>query len=274
MIASKWASGRRLTDAQRARKRAVDRARNKQQRLSTLNRIAALEQTLQNFLCETPTTGLEGRIGTDNGALSHGMQDQANSDIREIQAESISSAGRGDTNCALTLASGDTVDISSLPSCWPSQHECSSSSPDNNSQGDSTYSTESGFQWTMGIHPPAPTPQLPKAITLRRGDIPSLWISEAVRSRNEILLMQAQEARKVEVCLDDQMNQDVLIRGVMEGWEVVKSRVNVCPLWEILRSIDHLLFWTASPVTRLVMLRMIHCMLLVSPDSWLVRMVD
>ena len=137
----------------------------------------------------------------------------------------------------------------------------------------STYLAESGFQWTMGTHPPAPSLQLPKAIALQRDDIPSLWISEAVRSRNETLLKQAQEARKVEVCLDDQMNQDVLIRGVMEGWEVVKSRVKICPLWEILRSIDHLLFWTASPVTRLVMLRMIHHMLLVSTDLRFVRVL-
>jgi hypothetical protein len=75
--------------------------------------------------------------------------------------------------------------------------------------------------------------------------------------------MEAQDARKAEVCLDNQINQDVLIRGIIEGWDIVKSRGKVCPLWEILRSIDHLLFWMASPITRLVMLRMIHHMLLV-----------
>ncbi|KAE9367998.1 hypothetical protein N431DRAFT_514683 [Stipitochalara longipes BDJ] len=258
----KWASGRRLTDAQRARKRAVDRARNKQQRLSTLNRIAELEVKLQSVLPEAPFNSSERRITTDTGTAFQRRQHHASTDVQRNETRLIPSSELETIDWPLMAASGDTVNIASLPSCWQSEYELSSNSHNNSPQEDLTHLNMSNLQRTMDVTPSAPSIHLPKSIVLRRGDIPTLWISEAVRTNNISLLMQAQDARKVEVCLEDHINQDVLIRGIIEGWEVVKSRVKVCPLWEILRSIDHLLFWMASPITRLVMLRMIHEMLL------------
>jgi hypothetical protein len=260
---SKWASGRQLTGPQRARKRAVDRARSKQQRLSTLKRIAELEAKLQSVLSETNLDDSEEGITTDNKAGFQRTGNHTNGDLHPHRPRSISSDEQRTAHWPMMAAFGDIVDISPQPSCWEGQYEPSSISHTNSSQKDLMYSNSSMLPGITDSTPPAPGLQLPRSIVLRRGDIPTLWISEAIRSNNESLLVAAQYARKVEVCLDDQINQDVLIRGIIEGWEVLKSRAKVCPLWEILRSIDYLLFWNASPVTRLVMLRMIHHMLLV-----------
>jgi hypothetical protein len=65
-----------------------------------------------------------------------------------------------------------------------------------------------------------------------------------------------------QVSLDDQTNQDALIRAVFQGWDIVERRGNFCPLWGILRFFDNNIFWVAHHTTRLVMLRMIHYMLL------------
>jgi hypothetical protein len=261
---SKWASGRCLTDSQRARKRAVDRARSKQRRLSsTLNRIAELEVKLQSVLPEMFPSSSEQRITAEIGNGLPMTRHHANSDVQPCETRLTPSDEQGITDWALILASRDTIETSSLPSGWESEYECSSDRHHNSSQEDLTYFNAPDLRETVGVAPPARGLQLPKSIVLRRGDIPALWISEAIRSNNTSLLMEAQDARKVEVCLDDQINQDVLIRGIIEGWDVVKCRGKICPLWEILRSSDHLLFWMANPITRFVMLRMIHHMLLV-----------
>jgi hypothetical protein len=75
-------------------------------------------------------------------------------------------------------------------------------------------------------------------------------------------LTKAHLLRKSQVSLDDRINQDALIRAVLEGWDKVERRGNFCPLWGILRAFDNNIFWVTSPITRLVMLRMIHYMLL------------
>lgn len=67
-----------------------------------------------------------------------------------------------------------------------------------------------------------------------------------------------------QVCANEQFNQDAVIRGVILGWDDVLQTQNfVCPVWNILRSVDALLMMHASVPTRLALLRGIHMMLLV-----------
>lgn len=68
----------------------------------------------------------------------------------------------------------------------------------------------------------------------------------------------------VQVCENEQFNQDVVIRGVILGWDdVLKRETFVCPIWNILRRMDALLMMHASVPARLTLLRGIHMMLLV-----------
>lgn len=65
------------------------------------------------------------------------------------------------------------------------------------------------------------------------------------------------------VCLDEKLNQDTLIRGVLRGWDNLQPQNRPCPLWDVLRSIDEGLFILSETTTRLSMLRAVHFMLLV-----------
>jgi hypothetical protein len=65
------------------------------------------------------------------------------------------------------------------------------------------------------------------------------------------------------VCLDDRLNQNALIRGVLRGWDSLQALSRRCPLWDILRLIDEALFLLSEITTRLSMLRAVHFMLLV-----------
>lgn len=67
----------------------------------------------------------------------------------------------------------------------------------------------------------------------------------------------------VELCSNDQLNQDAIIRGVLEGWHTLQNRPYLCPLWSLLSQIDERIFMQSGILTRFAMLRMIHLMLLV-----------
>ncbi|KAH8698961.1 hypothetical protein BGW36DRAFT_396584 [Talaromyces proteolyticus] len=68
----------------------------------------------------------------------------------------------------------------------------------------------------------------------------------------------------LQVCTNDQFNQDALIRGVIYGWGVLQKEYFTCPIWSILSRIDILLTKNAAIETRLAVLRGIHLILL----SW------
>lgn len=66
-----------------------------------------------------------------------------------------------------------------------------------------------------------------------------------------------------DICINYQLNHDALIRGVLEGWHTLQSRVYLCPLWSLLRAVDENVFMHTGTLTRFSMLSMIHNMLLV-----------
>ena len=78
---------------------------------------------------------------------------------------------------------------------------------------------------------------------------------------------QAREFDIHTICLNDQLNQDAVIRGVLEGWHVTQSRAYFCPLWSILEQTDERIFIKSGILTRFSMLRMIHLMLQVCHRS-------
>ena len=66
-----------------------------------------------------------------------------------------------------------------------------------------------------------------------------------------------------QICLEDNLNQDVLIRGVLYGWGNLQTRGWICPLWRIIQQIDLSITIRNGIVTRLCMLRGMHLFLLV-----------
>ncbi|KAJ5385701.1 hypothetical protein N7509_008242 [Penicillium cosmopolitanum] len=67
-----------------------------------------------------------------------------------------------------------------------------------------------------------------------------------------------------QVCSADHLNQDILIRAVLEGWHILQHENNVCPLWAIVREIDAGINIRSGFATRLAMLRGMHQLLLVN----------
>ncbi|OBT70899.1 hypothetical protein VF21_10012 [Pseudogymnoascus sp. 05NY08] len=65
-----------------------------------------------------------------------------------------------------------------------------------------------------------------------------------------------------DVILQEQANEDFLIRAILHGWETVECQHTICPLRRTLRRIDNLIFRDTSDMTRLVMLATIYKMLI------------
>ncbi|OBT53215.1 hypothetical protein VE04_05940 [Pseudogymnoascus sp. 24MN13] len=65
-----------------------------------------------------------------------------------------------------------------------------------------------------------------------------------------------------DVILQEQANEDFLIRAILQGWETVECQHTICPLRRTLRRIDDLIFRDTSDITRLVMLATIYKMLI------------
>ncbi|KAE8375821.1 hypothetical protein BDV26DRAFT_266907 [Aspergillus bertholletiae] len=64
-----------------------------------------------------------------------------------------------------------------------------------------------------------------------------------------------------DICSDDQLNQDAIIRGVLEGWHFLEDRPYSCPLWKVISQVDERIFMHSGIVTRLTMLSTILKML-------------
>lgn len=77
------------------------------------------------------------------------------------------------------------------------------------------------------------------------------------------LLGQCSGLSMVDICSDDKLNQDAMIRGVLEGWHFIDDRAYSCPLWKIISRIDERIFIQSGVLTRLTMLSTILKMLVV-----------
>lgn len=79
------------------------------------------------------------------------------------------------------------------------------------------------------------------------------------------LFHKACELNAHKVSWNDQLNQDAIIRGVLEGWHILQGQTHSCPLWKLLEQIDKRVFIQGGVLTRISMLRMIHRMYQVRP---------
>ncbi|KAL3442010.1 hypothetical protein BJX65DRAFT_321792 [Aspergillus insuetus] len=65
----------------------------------------------------------------------------------------------------------------------------------------------------------------------------------------------------MDICSSEELNQDAIICGVLEGWHFVESKTYSCPLWKIISQIDERKFIHGGILTQLTMLSTILKML-------------
>lgn len=85
--------------------------------------------------------------------------------------------------------------------------------------------------------------------------------SYVLKNNGDQLLGQVHYLTPSQVCLNESINQDTLIRGILFGWGNLRNGNFWCPLWEIIYQIDTSLFSQTGFLTRICMLRTIHFLL-------------
>ncbi|KAE8375164.1 hypothetical protein BDV26DRAFT_21368 [Aspergillus bertholletiae] len=125
----------------------------------------------------------------------------------------------------------------------------------------------------ISLNPASAFPATPSIISEPAGSLtPTLtvpfFLSEVRNCRifelTDELLKEVSQLNKLEICTKEELNQDAVVRGVLEGWHSLQGeRSFFCPLWSMLSKIDAQLFCQSGVLTRFSMLRMIHLMLLV-----------
>jgi hypothetical protein len=85
--------------------------------------------------------------------------------------------------------------------------------------------------------------------------------SYTFKNYSDQLLGRVHNLKPSQVCLNDPVSQDALIRGILFGWDKVKDGGFWCPLWEIIYQIDAAIFIRSRLLTRICMLRTIHLLL-------------
>lgn len=94
---------------------------------------------------------------------------------------------------------------------------------------------------------------------------PSLQASDSytILEFSDKVLREPSQCSILDICSDAQLNQDAIVRGVLEGWHFMENRAYSCPLWKIISQIDELIFMQSGILTRLAMLSTILKMLMV-----------
>lgn len=264
-----WASGRTLTAAQRTRKRAVDNRAHRERRNRTQSRISELEAKLAALLEDKAD---KGGTKTRSEKASHEAESQRLEHMPDLITTSWNMQDCVGTGTWTFSSPGDLI---TAPS--PDYTDCGLSDYNSTINGASTLDSTNQTVWT------APELLLPSNVgqpfprTSAAQDMvtdPSIISSIAVQtigacesiSTTQLCNMELSKASHLtsnQVCRDELVNQDFIIRAVLQGWETIGPRGCSCPLWEMLHRIDDLIFCTSSSITRLVMLYTVHRMLLV-----------
>lgn len=79
------------------------------------------------------------------------------------------------------------------------------------------------------------------------------------------LLCSALHGETGAICKDEQINEDLLGRVILEGgWDAISDQVRLsCPLLTVLRYLDEAALQGCRPIDRLALLRAVHTMYLV-----------
>ena len=226
---STWSGGRTLTKKQREEKRRKDRMTKRCRKQAAERSTSALKSELEHLR----------RLLTKT------------QDILSIQAQSSGAA-----------SSYLTYPASAFHPTAQLFHEANPADPP---------LPDFAF-WTRGSYLPAP-PQRTSTYLVHRGGRSTAGerlLHEFGKNSSTSLVQQLNEtlARVYQInphniCLDEKSNQDILIRGVLDGWSNLDSCNQRCPLWDILREIDEGLFVLSDFMTRFSMLRAVHFLLLV-----------
>lgn len=224
-----WSSGRILTSAQRERKRWVNRVRCEKHREDTQGSLKSIERRIS--LAEQQ---LSKQKKLDRNLVKSNGQ-QASSGHGDPMVNLIPSIVRSGAG-AVTPCQSEELDFV----CFPRDN-------------DPTI-TRDGCVSQL-----AETRHVSIGANLRDLTF-SLDMSYLCHSTK--LLGAIHHLHKSQVSLNDEINQDALICGVVEGWHVMARRKPCCPIWNILRQIDTSIKIRSGAVTRLTMLRGMHLLLL------------
>lgn len=240
-----WTSGRVLTPAQRERKRYKDRIskrkkqENEKESLKNLqSQVAALRLLLQS---QTQYSGLtlpdDGRLSSDSDRLDPGLPPVAMPPDDFIGScplppSNLHHPSLHDEPCTM---------LASRPSAAPFDSE--TAGPFRQAPG--TWANGSSSTWSTIF--------------------PSLQESGScmVLGFTDEIFRQCSGLSVLDICSDDKLNQDAMIRGVLEGWHFIEDRAYSCPLWKIISRIDERIFIHGGVLTRLTMLSTIFKMLVV-----------
>ncbi|KIM96677.1 hypothetical protein OIDMADRAFT_58251 [Oidiodendron maius Zn] len=260
-----WASGRTLTAAQRARKRALDRQSHRQRRDKTESRIAELEASIKALLDE------RGDAQTSSENRSHDTSSQRPEHIPDLISKSWNLQDFVGTG-AWTSSPPDA----SISAISPDRLNCDPSDSNSSINGATALNStnEMGLATPEQVLPSNVGQPLPRitAAELMVADSPTVSTlpvqsiaANGGISTTQLCNMELSKASQLtsnQVCRDELVNQDSIIRAILQGWETIEGRGYVCPLWETLHRIDDLIFCRCSNITRLVMLYTVHRMLL------------
>lgn len=240
-----WTSGRVLTPAQRERKRYKDRIskrkkqENEKESLKNLqSQVAALQLVLES---QTQHGGLplpdEGHLSSDSDRLDPGLLPVAMS-----PDDFIGSCLLPPSNLHhLPLHNEPCTMLASRPSVAPFDSETTASFR----QTPGTWANGSSSTWSTIF------PSLQESGTCM------------ILEFTDEIFRQCSGLSALDICSDDKLNQDAMIRGVLEGWHFIGDRAYSCPLWKIISRIDERIFIRGGVLTRLTMLSTILKMLVV-----------
>jgi hypothetical protein len=230
-----WSSGRVLTEEQRRRKREANRISQKRRKDQLAQRVESLEASFLNLMGTIP--------------LPHSQNSQVHGNA------SCEQAGEVEIEHAYNPNDGVSPGLPSITQLQPAFPPVYGSSV-RSQHSDLQYYQEFLASGSYGI-PPA---VLPVATTLSRTSNSSSAVSDFCYNLNIALF--SMPTRRI--CTDDVENQNMLIHAVLEGWQIIGESGKHCPLWTILQCVDLSISGAAERIERLVLLRTVHIMLLVS----------
>lgn len=264
-----WASGRVLTQAQRERKRAVDRQAQRARRKWTHVRMAGMEAQLGALMSALTNKGhTEERPEMD--CFNPETQETANVHTRLSNTPESYITGGSEDHWALSPPES----LVSVLQTHGEQNRPGEYVPAVHSRNDRVDTNQAPLAMSRTYHSGPrdldTQPNCASHITVSKvlGLTSNARRSLDTTSLCNLELEKLSRIAKDQISLDEQANQNILIQAILQGWETV---IILCPLWAILRQIDSLIFERSSNITRFAMLTTVHRMLIVSnrPESFI-----
>ncbi|KIW77038.1 hypothetical protein Z517_09484 [Fonsecaea pedrosoi CBS 271.37] len=232
--AKPWAGGRILTPAQRERKRAANRASHRNRRYQAAARTASLESQIELLKAEIEV--LKRREGPE-------AQDCLTSPRSPLHPSSGQPASQ--LHDPLTVFASSPIELPDLD-LRPSVNLTNA-----DSGGIRWRNTHGGYN--HNYHGTEQTTPPPTSAT-------------SCQEIFNLVISQARRLSAFQVSTDDTLNQDMLVRALVNGWADVLMQYGgtgaPCPLWSLLHYLDRRIFCKSGFMTRLCTLRMTHAMLL------------